>query len=171
MPHAPFETARLVRTVLAPLKDVIGQLSPQDFSRPIQVLAGASVGAHVRHILDMYQCLENGIDTGVVNYEHRKRDQAIECDPARAGSAIEDILKSLREEDLSMYLEGRYSETDDQDVRVASSYHREVLYNLEHSIHHMALIRIGLRDMGFLDLPDSFGVAPATIKYRTACAQ
>jgi hypothetical protein len=40
----------------------------------------------------------------------------------------------------------------------------------EHTIHHMALIRIGCMDIGAHMLPEGFGVAPATLQYRSKCA-
>ena len=45
------------------------------------------------------------------------------------------------------------------------------MYNLEHAIHHHALIKVGLKIMTKIELPESFGVAPSTIQYRKVCAQ
>jgi hypothetical protein len=47
----------------------------------------------------------------------------------------------------------------------------EIAYNLEHTIHHMALIRVGLHELGDITLDDSYGVAPSTLKYRKRCVQ
>ena len=52
-----------------------------------------------------------------------------------------------------------------------SNYYREVMYNLEHAIHHHALIKIGIQQFTAIELPESFGVAPSTMQYRKACAQ
>jgi hypothetical protein len=54
---------------------------------------------------------------------------------------------------------------------VSTNYYREVIYNLEHTIHHMALIRVGINELGNIDLPKDFGVAPSTIKYKQLCVQ
>jgi hypothetical protein len=35
----------------------------------------------------------------------------------------------------------------------------------------MALIRVGLGELVKMDLPDSYGVASATVKYKQSCAQ
>jgi hypothetical protein len=56
---------------------------------------------------------------------------------------------------------------------VYTSYYRELAFNAEHATHHMALIRVALIEMGLSIVTDDFGVAPATLKYKSAqaCAQ
>jgi len=44
-------------------------------------------------------------------------------------------------------------------------------YNLEHTIHHMALMKAGIREVAGIEMPESFGVASSTLKFRSACAQ
>jgi hypothetical protein len=56
-------------------------------------------------------------------------------------------------------------------VAIPSNYYREIAYNLEHTIHHMALIRVGINEVSMIELPQDFGVAYSTIKYRQQCAQ
>ena len=53
----------------------------------------------------------------------------------------------------------------------ATSFTRELFYCDEHTIHHLALIRVGINEIGGYQLNESFGVAPSTIKYRQSCAQ
>lgn len=46
------------------------------------------------------------------------------------------------------------------------------MYNIEHTIHHLALIKVGLKLVyPDLDLPNHFGVAPSTIKFQQAQLQ
>ncbi|MDH3651116.1 MAG: hypothetical protein OEQ53_15620, partial [Saprospiraceae bacterium] len=50
---------------------------------------------------------------------------------------------------------------------VPSNVARELLYNLEHLIHHLAIIRIAMREVEpDVELGAHFGVAPSTLLYR-----
>ena len=51
---------------------------------------------------------------------------------------------------------------------IESSFERELVYCLEHSIHHKALIKVALREYALTHLvSNSFGVAPSTLKSRS----
>ena len=54
---------------------------------------------------------------------------------------------------------------------VKTNYFRELLYNLEHSIHHQALIKVAVLKNKNIQLCPEFGIAKSTIEYRTQCAQ
>ena len=47
----------------------------------------------------------------------------------------------------------------------ATTLGREVAFVLSHTLHHQALIAAHLRATGH-DVPDNFGVAPATLQHR-----
>ena len=81
-----------------------------------------------------------------------------------------DILQQKTVPDILRNLENLILETvyDNSVVhRVESTLDRELIYNIEHAIHHMAMIKIGLKVLApELHLPENFGVAPSTIRYR-----
>lgn len=54
---------------------------------------------------------------------------------------------------------------------IETNFTRELLYNLEHCIHHQALIRVAVCKLTRIQLPSNFGVAPSTLIYRNQCAQ
>jgi uncharacterized damage-inducible protein DinB len=151
------------KEVLGQLLDLCRQLPPGDYARPLPVLSGYSVGTHVRHVLEFYDLLLNP-GPGPLSYDHRKHDRPLETCPDRAARKLETLVAALDAPlpDGPLVLETRLSPAHDA-VRVPTSYHRELLYNLEHAIHHMALIRIAVSSLcPALSLPESFGVAYAT---------
>jgi hypothetical protein len=51
---------------------------------------------------------------------------------------------------------------------VTTTYYREVVYNTEHTIHHLALIKVAIIDMKLYIVDNDFGMAYSTIKYQAS---
>ncbi|RYG45838.1 MAG: DinB family protein [Chitinophagaceae bacterium] len=160
-----------VNNVFVQLAETLNQLSQQEYAQPCKTLFNNTIGQHVRHIIELFQCLENGYETGVVNYEKRKRDKAIETDKAFASGLLRDIYAGLEKSDKALTLEATYDDHSADPIRISTNFHREIAYNLEHTIHHMALIRVGINEVSAIRLPEDFGVATSTVKHRKQCAQ
>src|SRR6478735_6684107 len=147
------------------------QLTDDQYVQPIPTLTNATIGQHVRHIIELFMCLENGYQVGLVNYEKRKRDYTIETNKAFAKQLLHSIATGLGKPNKTLMLEAGYDDLSKDVVTIETNYLREVVYNLEHTVHHMALIRVGITSFAAVKLPDTYGVASSTIKYRQACAQ
>ena len=160
-----------IQHVFVQLSETLNQLSHEEYVQPGKTLINATIGHHVRHIIELFQCLEKGYEEGVVNYEKRKRDHQIETNKELASVLLKEIYQNLDKENKQIVLEAEdYCEAT-QIVLIPSNYYRELAYNLEHTIHHMALIRVGVKEVSSINLPEEFGVAYSTIKYRQECAQ
>jgi hypothetical protein len=165
------ELQNAVNNVFVQLTETINQLTEKEYAQPCSSLFSNTIGQHVRHIIELFQCLECGYDSGVINYEQRKRDMLIETDKELAKSLLLQIRDELNRSNKDLVLEATYDEHSDKFINIATNYHREIAYNLEHTIHHMALIRVGITEVSTIELPDNFGVASSTVKYRNQCAQ
>ena len=155
-----------VNNIFVQLNDTLEQLSDQQYSQPCTTLFNNTIGQHVRHIIELFQCLEKGYEAGVVNYEKRKRDTAIETDKGMAGKLLLDIHSNLSRGNKELKLEASYDDHSNDPITIETNYFREIAYNLEHTIHHMALIRVGITEISTVQLPEDFGVASSTVKYR-----
>jgi hypothetical protein len=160
-----------VNNAFIQLAGSLEQLTPDQYTFPCRNLTNSTIGQHVRHIIEMFQCLENGYTSGIVNYENRKRDQAIETNKEFALGLLREIHSGLNKEDKSLILEGVYNDYSSHLMQFSTNYFREIVYNLEHTIHHMALIRVGLKELTAIELPDNYGMASATVKHKKSCAQ
>ncbi|MGB8191607.1 MAG: DinB family protein [Chitinophagaceae bacterium] len=160
-----------VNNVFVQLSATLDQLSQEQYVQPSRTLFNATIGQHVRHIIELFQCLENGYDEGLVNYEQRQRDIRIETDKQFASGLLTEVRQGLDRENKDLQLEACYDEHEASPITIATNFYREVAYNLEHTIHHMALIRVGITEVSDIELPEEFGVASSTIKYRQQCAQ
>jgi hypothetical protein len=157
-------------TVLNDLQHCLSCLSVKDYAAPSDQLSDASIGQHTRHIIELYKELLTGYKTGNVNYDKRKRNKTIETDLPFAMECLDSLSKAINLPNKTLKLETALG--NEHELVIATDYHRELLYNLEHAIHHMALIRIGVRELTQVTLPEHFGVAPATIQHRNnTCAQ
>ena len=165
------ELQNAVQQVFLQLSDSLERLDRDQYNYSCKNLSGNTVGQHVRHIIEMFLCLENGYQSGEVDYEKRERDILIETDKNFAASLLKEIIRQVSKENKSIYLLTYYDAQRDEPEKINSNYFREIAYNLEHTIHHMALIRIGLRELGDIPVDDSYGVASSTLKYRQKCAQ
>ena len=165
------ELQKAVQQVFLQLTDSLNQLQPDQYILSCKNLSGNTIGQHVRHIIEMFQCLEAGYLKGEVDYEKRKRDKQIETDKDFATAILKDISRQISRDNKTLYLLTYYNELQEEPEKITTNYYREIAYNLEHTIHHMALIRVGLRELGDLPVDDSYGVASSTLKYRKQCAQ
>jgi uncharacterized damage-inducible protein DinB len=73
---------------LQQLKEFILKISPQEYGRKDSLILGASIGQHVRHILEFYVSIFSNRDMQTVNYDKRKRDLTLETDPEIACEVI-----------------------------------------------------------------------------------
>ncbi len=150
------------------LVSLLNQISNDDFTTPCKALSNSTIGEHTRHIIEMFQCLENQYDNGVVNYDKRNRDYRIQSDTHFALQCIDDIKNQVEKDNKKILLE---QIVDEEELHIESNYFRELLYNLEHCIHHQALIKVAVLQLEHLQIDADFGVARSTIEYRKQCAQ
>ncbi|MEB8347476.1 DinB family protein [Flavobacteriaceae bacterium KMM 6898] len=156
------------QNTLEQFKEVLLQLPENCYAKPCETLSQATIGQHTRHIIELYQCLLNGYDLNKVSYDKRQRDKRIETDVSFAIYHLEHIQHLLEKPDKRLIM---VYELDGNEEEMESNYFREVMYNLEHTIHHQALIKVGINQLTEILLPASFGVAPSTIQYRNQCVQ
>jgi hypothetical protein len=154
-------------TILEQVKKLLEQLSNDDFTSKNQYLSNATIGEHTRHIIEMFQCLLVSYEEGLVNYDLRKRDLALQSNTMDAIHAINHILGQIEKQNKELLLTGECLGTE----KITSNYFRELVYNIEHCIHHQALIKVALFDKKHIQIQPEFGVAPSTLTYRSQCVQ
>jgi hypothetical protein len=160
---------------LASLNRFLDQVKPEEYKRPVDLFNGSTLGEHTRHIIEFYQCIQRYNHTGVINYDKRERDRMIQEDPEMAQLAVKAIIDDIRRMNMEqeIILEVAYDSQSNETDKVVSNLKREIAYNLEHAIHHMALIKVGVLVVApHMKLDADFGIAPSTVKFKQGvCVQ
>jgi uncharacterized damage-inducible protein DinB len=154
--------------ILTQLQTLVEQIRESDFVQPVESLGQSTIGQHIRHTLEFFLCFQNGWREGVINYDHRNHDKLIESDKFVALSVIRQIQEFVNGlQDRSLRLEVGYDLLQEDFETIETTATRELVYNIEHAVHHMAIIKIGVREIaGYLTLPPDFGIAASTIRYK-----
>ncbi|MDF1516371.1 MAG: DinB family protein [Lutibacter sp.] len=126
----------------------------------------SSIGIHTRHILDVFDCVLDGTESGNINLINRKRNELAENSTPHGIAYFEEILcrlKLLKNGDFNKIV----MVTDDLGLGIVS-----VNYTLggiliqahSHAIHHFASVGYVISQLG-IELPDiDFGFNPTTPK-------
>ncbi|GGD12378.1 hypothetical protein [Hyunsoonleella pacifica] len=128
----------------------------------------SSIGCHIRHILDFYDCIFNA-EEGKVDLTARSRNKAVECDCGCASDYLVDIIGKLNT--ATFNINDTVLVTDDLGLGKT-----EIPYTCgallaqanSHTIHHYAIINYIFDSLGIVINDDEFGYNPTTPKQISA---
>ena len=149
---------------------LLGRLDDAAYATTPRGFAPHRAGAHLRHILEFYRCFLEGLESSHIDYDARRRDEAIEHSRDVASAAIRSIIRSLetrQELRLERIVWVRMEDADassEIDSLMESSISRELQVLSSHTVHHFALIAMTLRVHG-VEMDRDFGMAPSTLRY------
>lgn len=142
------------------LELLLQTLSLEQYMYKSKYLTNATIGAHTRHIIELLQCALKGYETERIDYINRHRDLKIETNIELALS----LIVTLKQQ--SLFNDKIVQIVNDDGTTVYSSFYRELVYNIEHIIHHLALIKVSLIELNFKPIDENFGMAYSTIQYK-----
>ncbi len=124
----------------------------------------SSIGIHMRHILDVFDCIFEGLETKKVDLAARKRNELAENKVSFGLIYFDEIIKkleSLQNENLDVVVEVK----DDLGMGVVTANYTlasALIQAHSHAIHHFASIGYVISQLG-INLPDTdFGYNPTT---------
>ncbi len=153
---------------IAQCDQILGMVSQENYTDGST--GGATIGAHIRHILDRFHCFFAGLPESSIDYDARKRDREIEKNLSAAAFAVASVGRRIEQ------LDAASSEGDQIAVReavlpsypaveISSTRERELMGLITHSIHHLAIIVLIAKSFGY-QLDEDFGKAPSTIAFE-----
>ncbi len=153
--------------IINQLTDLLNDIDLAVYKDALRPLHYSTMGQHVRHITEFYLCLLKGYESGVVNYDARERNLLIEIDKDFTVDTLENVVQELTKLQSDKLLILKSSFGCDEPMEIPTSFFRELIYLIEHTIHHLAIIKIGLNEVHpEIEIPKNFGVAHSTIRFR-----
>lgn len=129
----------------------------------------SSIGAHLRHGLEHFNCLLCGLEEGMVDYDARVRDRGIESDRNAACDLVartRETLTTLDPAKLPSRLFVRQIAAPGlAPIVVETTLARELVFLAQHMIHHIALMLTVAAHL-HTPLPDDLGLAFSTECHR-----
>jgi DNA replication protein DnaD len=159
-------------TILNQISSLVKQINDNDYSYQLDLLNGNTVAKHIRHILELYVQFHSGIKLNQINYDKRERNLLIEHNKTYTITFINQLISKIKLIDNSDSAILLNTFVDNNEFLIKTSIERELVYNIEHAIHHMAIIQIACKHcFEYIKLDKNFGIAYATIQYQNTCAQ
>lgn len=156
-------------TIINQLINLNAQLNEDEYSCALDLLSGNSLGKHIRHVVEFFDLLVNTSGSGTINYDKRQHNELLESDINLMDLKLVEIRDKIPALRLGadLVLEVSYDTDDPECVKMKSSVDRELAYNIEHAIHHMAILKIAVQTVyPKVELPANFGIAYSTIRYQ-----
>lgn len=156
-------------SVLTQGQNYLNTVSTDDYNEIVAPNFISSTGSHMRHIIDHYVAVINGMETGIIDYDQRSRGGDLESNPATALKKMEEIatwIGNISDEMLNktLNLSTEISVTEKHVQQVPTSLARELIFVGSHAVHHYAMInQISIAQERRSD--PSFGLAPATASF------
>lgn len=126
----------------------------------------SSIGVHMRHILDVFDCVFNGLESGNINLINRKRNELAENYTQHGIAYFEEILRRLKlleKADFNKIV----MVTDDLGLGIVSANYTLggiLIQAHSHAIHHFASVGYVISQLGIALPDDNFGFNPSTPK-------
>ncbi|MBL8018579.1 MAG: hypothetical protein JNM27_02855 [Leptospirales bacterium] len=133
----------------------------------------ATIGMHLRHSADHVRALMRGLGSGTIEYDLREAGGIEERSLDAGISYLRSLAEALRavppgaeSHPVRVFA---YMDPNQAPREFQSTFGRELVFVLSHTVHHNALIR-SIASQHDFNVPEYFGFAPSTIA-RLVCAR
>jgi uncharacterized damage-inducible protein DinB len=158
------------RLITDQINTLLELLDEDVYTQSIPLFHGSTIGEHMRHILEFYICLIEGVGQATIDYNGRKRNKVLseQINAAKATLAyINSAINQMSEGQDLQILNEFCTEEEEGRSQYYSSVGRELQYAFDHAVHHLAIIRMGIQtSFPHLQVDPELGIAPSTLKFR-----
>ncbi len=151
------------------ISEVLNTVNSDEYLMPLDLFNGSTIGQHIRHIYDFYNSVVRADESGILDYGERERDPNIETSKEIALQRLHELDQSVQilDESTALKVMAEFDADDSDRSVLESSVGRELMYGYDHAVHHLAIIKMGIKqEFPHYSIDDNIGVAPSTIRYR-----
>ena len=139
-------------------------ISDEEYSNTSIAPYYSSIGGHMRHILDVFDCIFDGLESDSINLINRKRNNLAENYTDYGISYFNSTLKRLKLLESTDY-NRIIMVTDDLGLGIISANYTVsgiLIQAHSHAIHHFASVGYVISQLGIQLPDDDFGFNPTT---------
>lgn len=124
----------------------------------------SSIGSHIRHILDFFNCIFEGIDANKIDLTTRKRDERISTNISFALESISKVQQTMLtfSNTNTDYLVHVTDNLGQGNVTVEYTLESILTHANSHAVHHYAVIGYMLSQLNVEHKVPGFGYNPTT---------
>jgi uncharacterized damage-inducible protein DinB len=144
--------------------NLLNSISDEQYANNSTAPYYSSIGIHMRHILDVFNCILTGMESNQIDLTARQRNELAETKVAVGLDYFDEIMSQLNDiqmEDLDTMVKVK----DDLGLGMITANYTlaaALIQAHSHAIHHFASIGYIISQMG-INLPDGdFGYNPTT---------
>ncbi|MCF7561724.1 DinB family protein [Sabulilitoribacter multivorans] len=146
-------------------RNLLSSLSDEEFCNHSIPPYHSSIGSHLRHILDFYDCIFNRDLNNQIDLTARSRSKEVESSCSCAKAYLNSIIDRLNT--LEVEMQDKIVVIDDLGlgkVEIPYTFGGLFAQATSHTIHHYAIINYILDRQGFSINDENFGYNPTTPK-------
>lgn len=151
---------------------LLNTISDEQYSNTTVAPYFSSIGGHMRHILDVFDCVFEGLNDSKVDLSARKRNETVELKTKQGLIYFDRIIAQLKELDAADF-EKNIAVVDDLGSGVVEQNYTLgglLIQAHSHAIHHFASLGYIIAQLGIEIPDDDFGLNPTTPKNKTLLA-
>ena len=169
MPNKISKVSSIAISMLQQKLSLLNIISPKQYTQPISIASGATIGQHLRHsinhfesLIETYQAKEDCINDSfkkkgnigiVIQYDKRKRKGQLENDPNFAIKKVQELIEKIegisrkskeieKAEETEIIHVAFIITSDGQEQSFETTFARELGFVVHHAIHHHAIIKM-----------------------------
>jgi len=145
---------------------LLGYVSDEEYRNTTIAPYYSSIGGHMRHILDVFDCIFEGINSGSINLINRERSQLVENFTEKGINYFEETIEKLQQfenEDFDQIV----NVTDDLGSGIITANYTLagiLIQAHSHAIHHFSSVGYIISQLDIQLPDDDFGFNPTTPK-------